>query len=50
MRNPYALVATAGNVTEDCNSSRGAALATVSTCGYAINGLRAAETVGYQYR
>jgi uncharacterized membrane protein len=49
-RNPYALVATAGNVTEDCNSSRGAALATVSTCGYAINGLRAAETVGYQYR
>jgi carboxypeptidase family protein/TonB-dependent receptor-like protein len=41
-RNPYALVATAGNVTEDCNSTRGAA--TTGGCGYAINGLRSAST------
>jgi len=43
-RNPYALVGTAPNVTEDCNSSRGAALSTVASCGYAINGLRASST------
>src|SRR5712671_4839211 len=41
-RNPYALVATAGNVTEDCNSTRGASSA--NGCGYAINGLRSAST------
>ncbi|HET8923368.1 MAG TPA: carboxypeptidase regulatory-like domain-containing protein [Candidatus Acidoferrum sp.] len=41
-RNPYALVATAGNVTEDCNSTRGAA--PTGGCGYAINGLRSAST------
>jgi len=41
-RNPYALVATAGNVTEDCNSTRGAA--PTNGCGYAINGLRSAST------
>ena len=35
-RNPYDLVATAGNVTEDNNSDRGA--------GYAINGARSADT------
>ena len=35
-RNPYDLVATAGNVTEDNNSARGA--------GYAINGTRSANT------
>jgi hypothetical protein len=35
-RNPYALVGTSGNVTEDNNSIRGA--------GYAINGLRSAST------
>lgn len=35
-RNPYALVATSGNVTEDSNSDRGA--------GYAINGMRSAST------
>jgi outer membrane receptor protein involved in Fe transport len=41
-RNPYALVATAGNVTEDCNSTRGAA--PTGGCGYSINGLRSAST------
>ena len=41
-RNPYALVATAGNVTEDCNSTRGAA--PTNGCGYAIDGLRSAST------
>ncbi len=35
-RNPYDLVATSGNVTEDNNSGRGA--------GYAINGQRSADT------
>jgi len=35
-RNPYALVGTSGNVTEDNSSSRGA--------GYAINGQRSAST------
>jgi outer membrane receptor protein involved in Fe transport len=35
-RNPYDLVATAGNVTEDNNSDRGA--------GYSINGTRSANT------
>ena len=35
-RNPYLLVATSGNVTEDTNSGRGA--------GYAINGMRSAST------
>ena len=35
-RNPYDLVATAGNVTEDNNSDRGA--------GYSINGARSANT------
>ena len=35
-RNPYALVATAGNVTEDTQSNRGA--------GFAINGMRSAST------
>ena len=35
-RNPYALVGTSGNVTEDNSSMRGA--------GYAINGLRSAST------
>ena len=35
-RNPYDLVATSGNVTEDSNSGRGA--------GYAINGARSADT------
>ncbi len=35
-RNPYDLVATAGNVTEDNNSGRGA--------GYAINGARSSDT------
>jgi outer membrane receptor protein involved in Fe transport len=35
-RNPYDLVATAGNVTEDNNSDRGA--------GYSINGARSADT------
>ena len=35
-RNPYDLVATSGNVTEDNNSGRGA--------GYAINGARSADT------
>ena len=35
-RNPYALVGTAGNVTEDTQSGRGA--------GYAINGMRSAST------
>ncbi len=35
-RNPYDLVATSGNVTEDNNSARGA--------GYAINGARSADT------
>ena len=35
-RNPYDLVATAGNVTEDNNSGRGA--------GYSINGTRSANT------
>ena len=41
-RNPYALVATAGNVTEDCTAQRGAAPS--GGCGYAINGLRSAST------
>jgi outer membrane receptor protein involved in Fe transport len=35
-RNPYALVATSGNVAEDNNSNRGA--------GFSINGLRSAST------
>jgi hypothetical protein len=35
-RNPYALVGTAGNVTEDTQSARGA--------GYSINGMRSAST------
>ncbi len=35
-RNPYALVGTSGNVTEDSNSNRGA--------GFAINGQRSAST------
>ena len=35
-RNPYALVGTSGNVTEDTQSNRGA--------GYAINGMRSAST------
>jgi outer membrane receptor protein involved in Fe transport len=35
-RNPYALVATSGNVTEDMQSNRGA--------GFAINGMRSAST------
>ena len=35
-RNPYDLVATAGNVTEDNNSARGA--------GYSINGARSSDT------
>jgi len=35
-RNPYELVGTSGNVTEDNNSGRGA--------GYAINGMRSAST------
>ncbi len=35
-RNPYALVATSGNVTEDTSSMRGA--------GFAINGMRSAST------
>jgi outer membrane receptor protein involved in Fe transport len=35
-RNPYALVGTSGNVTEDMQSNRGA--------GYAINGMRSAST------
>src|SRR5664280_627922 len=35
-RNPYDLVGTAGNVTEDASSARGA--------GYSINGLRSAST------
>ncbi len=35
-RNPYALVATSGNVTEDSNGDRGA--------GFAINGQRSAST------
>lgn len=35
-RNPYALVGTSGNVTEDTNSGRGA--------GFAINGMRSAST------
>jgi outer membrane receptor protein involved in Fe transport len=35
-RNPYALVATSGNVAEDSSSMRGA--------GYAINGMRSAST------
>jgi len=35
-RNPYSLVATSGNVTEDTNSGRGA--------GFAINGMRSAST------
>ena len=35
-RNPYDLVATSGNVSEDMNSGRGA--------GYAINGARSADT------
>jgi outer membrane receptor protein involved in Fe transport len=35
-RNPYALVATSGNVTEDSSSMRGA--------GFAINGLRSSST------
>ena len=41
-RNPYALVATASNVTEDCTSQRGAA--PTGGCGFAINGLRSAST------
>jgi outer membrane receptor protein involved in Fe transport len=35
-RNPYSLVGTSGNVSEDSNSNRGA--------GYAINGLRSSST------
>jgi outer membrane receptor protein involved in Fe transport len=35
-RNPYALVGTSGNVSEDSNSNRGA--------GFAINGMRSAST------
>ena len=43
IRDPYALVATSGNVSEDCNSSRGAAFFT-GECGFAINGQRSAST------
>ena len=41
-RNPYALVGTAGNVTEDTQSGNGAV--TQRGAGYAINGLRSAST------